>query len=288
MCKLKLFDFEGYLYLKETMKIKEKLNEIIFGTETLAGKLFDIILIVFILASVLCVILDSVPEYHQRFGYIFRILEWIFTISFTIEYLLRLIITDKPLRYAFSFFGIVDLISFIPTYLSLVIANTNYLLVIRILRLLRIFRILKLLTYIKQGEAILYGLKQSKNKILVFLFTVINLVIIIGAVMYVIEGEKNGFTSIPKSIYWAIVTLTTVGYGDISPKTPLGQFLASLIMIIGYSIIAVPTGIVTSEITSATLKKRNKKICSKCGYKEFEQDSNYCRKCGNKLNNPSK
>ncbi len=267
------------------MTLKKKLNEIIFGTETFGGKLFDIILIFFILVSVLCIILDSVPEYNHKFGYFFRVLEWIFTIAFTIEYFLRFIISDKPLKYALSFFGIVDLVSFLPTYLSLIMASTHYLLVIRVLRLLRIFRILKLLSYIKQSEIILIALKQSKNKILVFIFTVINLVIIIGAVMYVVEGEKNGFTSIPKSIYWAIVTLTTVGYGDISPKTPIGQFLASLIMIIGYSIIAVPTGIVTSEITSTTIKKKNEKKCPACGYKEFEADSNYCRKCGEKLNN---
>ena len=265
------------------MQIKKKLNEIIFGTDTFAGRLFDIILIFFILVSVISIILDSVPEYNQKFGYFFRVLEWIFTISFTIEYFLRFFISDKPLRYAVSFFGIVDLISFIPTYLSLIIANTHYLLVIRMLRLLRIFRILKLLTFIKQSEVILIALKQSKNKILVFLFTVVILVIIIGAVMYVVEGESNGFTSIPKSIYWAIVTLTTVGYGDISPKTPIGQFLASLIMIIGYSIIAVPTGIVTSEITTTSIKKRNEKICPECGYKDFEPDSNYCRRCGEKF-----
>ncbi len=265
------------------MSLRKKLYEIVFGTDTFAGKLFDIVLIIFILVSVLCVILDSVPRFHKNYKEIFIILEWFFTIAFTIEYFLRIYITDKPIKYIFSFFGIVDLISFIPTYLSLFIANTHYLLVIRVLRLLRIFRILKLLSYIKQGEIILIALKQSKNKILVFLFTVINLVIIIGAVMYVIEGEKNGFTSIPKSIYWAIVTLTTVGYGDISPKTPLGQFLASLIMIIGYSIIAVPTGIVTTEITTAKMKKKNAKICPNCNYKDYEPDSKFCRKCGEKL-----
>ncbi|MBW1660096.1 MAG: ion transporter [Deltaproteobacteria bacterium] len=265
------------------MKLKKKLNEIVFGTDTFSGKLFDIILIVFILVSVFSIILDSVPLFHRKYNEIFTILEWFFTIAFTIEYFLRLFISDRPIKYAFSFFGIVDLISFIPTYLSLIIANTHYLLVIRVLRLLRIFRILKLMSFIKQGEIILLALKQSRNKILVFLFAVINLVIIIGAVMYVIEGEKNGFTSIPRSIYWAIVTLTTVGYGDISPKTPVGQFLASLIMIVGYAIIAVPTGIVTSQITNVSIKKSRAKVCPNCNYKDFEPDSKYCRKCGEKL-----
>ncbi len=269
------------------MELRKKLNEIVFGTDTFAGKLFDLILISFILISVFSVILDSVPSFHKKYREIFWIIEWFFTVTFTVEYFLRIFISEKPLKYITSFFGIVDLVSFIPTYLSLIISNTHYLLVIRVLRLLRIFRILKLLTFIKQGEIILLALKQSKNKIFVFLFTVVNLVVIIGAMMYVIEGEENGFTSIPKSIYWAIVTLTTVGYGDISPKTPIGQFLASVIMIIGYSIIAVPTGIVTTEITSISIKKKNLKICPKCHYKDYEKDSKYCRKCGEKLQNLS-
>ena len=264
-------------------RLKEKLNEIIFGTDTLAGKLFDIILILLILISVLSIMLDSVPSFSERYNYIFKVLEWIFTIFFTIEYFLRLIIVKKPLKYALSFFGIVDLVSFLPTYFSILIANSHYLLVIRILRLLRIFRILKLLQYLKQAEVLIVALKNSRNKIVVFLFTVVNLVIIIGAVMYVIEGEKNGFTSIPKSIYWAIVTLTTVGYGDISPHTPLGQFLASIIMIVGYSIIAVPTGIVTHEITEASKRKTSVKVCPGCNYSDEHPDSNYCRKCGKKL-----
>ena len=267
----------------KNIKIKEKLYEIIFGTETFAGKLFDIILIGLIILSVLCIMVDSVPLYSQRYGNLFKILEWIFTIFFTIEYFLRLIISKKPFKYAISFFGIVDLISFLPTYFSLFIANSHYLLVIRILRLLRIFRILKLIQYIKQAEVLITALKNSKNKIIVFLFTVVNLVIIIGAIMYVVEGEKNGFTSIPKSIYWAIVTLTTVGYGDISPHTPLGQFFASIIMIIGYSIIAVPTGIVTHEITQASKKNKIINICPDCNYEDTLSDSRYCRKCGAKL-----
>ncbi len=264
-------------------KIRDKLNEIIFGTETFAGKLFDIVLIFFILASVLCIMIDSVPEYGEKYADIFKIIEWIFTVFFTVEYFLRLFITEKPLKYALSFFGIVDLISFLPTYFSVIFVNSHYLLVIRVLRLLRIFRILKLLQYLKQAEVLIVALKNSRNKIIVFLFTVINLVIIIGALMYVIEGEKNGFTSIPKSIYWAIVTLTTVGYGDISPKTPVGQFLASVIMIVGYSIIAVPTGIVTHEISQAGKVQKHLKTCSKCGNSDNKHDSEYCRKCGEKF-----
>ena len=268
-------------------KFKQRLYIIIFGTDTFGGKLFDIVLIFLIVLSVFCIILDSVPAYSQKWGAIFTILEWIFTIIFTLEYFLRIWITKYPLRYVTSFFGIVDLISFLPTYFSLFISNTHYLLVIRILRLLRIFRILKLFQYVRQGEVILTALRRSRNKIIVFLFAVINLVVIIGAVMYVVEGEKNGFTSIPKSIYWAIVTLTTVGYGDISPNTPLGQFLASIIMIIGYSIIAVPTGIVTHELgkgpNTKTAKDSPYLFCKRCSHVEFELDSNYCRKCGNRL-----
>ena len=262
--------------------LKEKLNEIVFGTETFAGKFFDIVLIGLIVISVFCIIIDSVPEFSQKYGNILKILEWFFTICFTLEYFLRIFIAEKPIKYVFSFFGLVDFISFIPTYLTLIIPGSHYLLIIRTLRLLRIFRILKLVQYVKQGELILTALRSSKNKIIVFLFTVINLVIILGAVMYVVEGEKNGFTSIPKSIYWAIVTLTTVGYGDISPKTPIGQFIASIIMIVGYSIIAVPTGIVTHEIIDAT-KDKEYKICPACGYKDFNMDSNYCRICGERL-----
>jgi voltage-gated potassium channel len=272
----------------EPEKLKRRLYVIVFGTDTFAGKLFDIVLICIIVLSVLCIILDSVPSYSDRWGHIFFILEWFFTIIFTIEYFARLWITDRPLRYALSFFGIVDLVSFLPTYFSLIIANSHYLLVIRILRLLRIFRILKLFQYVKQGEAILVALKNSKSKIIVFLFAVVNLVIIIGSIMYVIEGEENGFTSIPKSIYWAIVTLTTVGYGDISPKTPAGQFLASLIMIIGYSIIAVPTGIVTHELTRVPKVKPDAGdgqflSCPGCAHIEKDPESLYCRKCGERL-----
>jgi len=262
---------------------KKKLNKIIFGTDTFLGKLFDIILICLIILSVLCIMLDSVPAYGKKYSDTFKILEWIFTVFFTIEYLLRIFITKKPLKYIFSFFGIVDLISFLPTYFSIILTNSHYLLIIRILRLLRIFRILKLIQYLKQAEVLMIALKKSRNKIVVFLFTVVNLVVIIGALMYVIEGEKNGFTSIPKSIYWAVVTLTTVGYGDISPQTPIGQFLASVIMIVGYSIIAVPTGIVTHEISVASKENISSKKCPKCNFTDHDPLSVFCKRCGEKL-----
>jgi voltage-gated potassium channel len=268
---------------KNRLSLKDKLYEIVFGTDTFAGKFFDIVLIVLIIASVLCIMLDSVPSYGKNFAKLFKILEWIFTIFFTLEYLTRIYISKNRLKYIKSFFGIVDLVSFLPTYLSIFIVNSHYLLVIRTLRLLRIFRILKLVQYLNQAEILIVALKNSRNKIIVFLFTVTNLVIIIGSLMYVIEGEPNGFTSIPKSIYWAVVTLTTVGYGDISPKTPLGQFLASVIMIVGYSIIAVPTGIVTHEITQMSKKVTCDKTCPKCGYIDKEEDSRFCRKCGAEL-----
>jgi len=263
--------------------LKEKLNIIVFGTDTKAGKLFDIILILLILASVICIMIDSVPAYGKKYGYFFKVLEWIFTIIFTFEYFLRIYISENKIKYMKSFFGIIDLISFLPSYIGLFLTSSHYLIVIRTLRLLRIFRILKLLQYLKQAEVLMDALRNSRNKIIVFLFTVINLVIIIGALMYVIEGEKNGFTSIPKSIYWAIVTLTTVGYGDISPKTPLGQFLASVIMIVGYSIIAVPTGIVTHQLAQSSKRKSEYKICPDCGHLEDDLSSKFCKKCGKEL-----
>jgi voltage-gated potassium channel len=209
--------------------------------------------------------------------------EWFFTLLFTVEYLLRLICVGKPWRYARSFFGIVDLMAIIPTYLSLFLPGTHYLLVIRILRLLRIFRIFKLTGYLSEAQVIKSALWASQKKISVFLLTVVALVVIIGSLIYVIEGEKNGFTNIPVSIYWAIVTLTTVGYGDLSPQTPLGKMLASIVMIAGYGIIAVPTGIVTVEFTHAIKKKISTEACPACGTEGHDPDALYCKYCGAKL-----
>jgi len=264
-------------------KLKEKIKIIIFGTNTRAGKLFDEILVIFIVLSVFTVILESVRHLNQNYGTILFIAEWVFTILFTFEYLLRLFCIKRPLRYAFSFFGLIDLLSVIPTYLSLLLPGTQVLSVIRVLRVLRIFRILKLVQYIREMDLLVKALVASKRKIFIFLFFVMNVVVILGSIMYLIEGEKAGYSNIPKSIYWAIVTLTTVGYGDITPLTPLGQTIASMIMLLGYSIIAVPTGIITSELTSH--KKSNVAIisCTVCEKDNLDSDSFFCNKCGSKV-----
>ena len=231
--------------------IRLALQQTIFEAETGAGKLFDILLIISILCSVAAVMLDSVAPIRERYGPALHNAEWFFTILFTIEYILRLICVGRPAKYAFSFFGLVDLVSIVPTYLSLLLPGSQFLLVIRILRVLRVFRVLKFVQYLEESRLLLQALRASRKKITVFLFAVLTLVVILGSVMYLIEGEANGFTSIPRSVYWAIVTLTTVGYGDISPNTFPGQVLASFIMLLGYGIIAVPTGMVTAEIALA-------------------------------------
>ena len=239
---------------EQNRDFRNKLYEIIFEADTPAGKWFDIFLLWAILISVLVVFLESISELRSSYGEIFYYLEWFFTILFSIEYILRIISTKKPFGYIFSFYGIIDVLAILPTYLSLVIAGSQYLLVIRILRLLRVFRILKLTHMIRQTTILKRALIASRGKIAVFLFAVLTLIVIIGAVMYVIEGPENGFSSIPFSMYWAIVTMTTVGYGDISPQTTIGQIFASFVMIMGYAIIAVPTGIVSVEIAAVTKK----------------------------------
>ena len=239
---------------------RNKLYEIIFEADTLGGKWFDIVLLWAILLSVLVVFLESISELRVSYGGIFYYLEWFFTILFSIEYALRIISAKKPFGYIFSFYGVIDVLAILPTYLSLVIAGSQYFLVIRILRLLRVFRILKLTHLIRQAAILRKALIASRGKIAVFLFAVLTLIVIIGAVMYVIEGPENGFTSIPFSMYWAIVTMTTVGYGDISPQTAIGQIFASFVMIMGYAIIAVPTGIVSVEIADVT-KKSSAQVC---------------------------
>lgn len=261
---------------------RNTLYVIIFEAESPAGKLFDEILILTILLSVIVVMLDSVNSIAVRYGDLFYTLEWIFTILFTVEYFLRLICVGRPLRYATSFFGIIDLLAILPTYLSLMLPGSQYLLVIRSLRLLRVFRVLKLAQYMGEANLLIRALRASRRKITLFLFTVLNLVVILGSLMYVIEGADSGFTSIPRSIYWAIITLTTVGYGDIVPETNLGQALASVIMIIGYSIIAVPTGIVTSEITYAS-KYSSGRVCHNCSFEGHDIDAKFCKRCGAKL-----
>ncbi|MBC8392418.1 MAG: ion transporter [Deltaproteobacteria bacterium] len=271
-------------YQKLTSKeSKEKLYRIIFESDTPQGKLFDVILIVSILLSVMVVMLDSVKRINVSYGMLLYGIEWFFTILFTIEYILRLLCTKKPIKYATSFFGIVDLLAILPTYASLLILGSRYLIVIRILRVLRIFRILKLVQYVSEGGLLLRALYASRRKVIMFLFTVLTLVVIFGSLMYVIEGKENGLTSIPRSIYWAIVTLTTVGYGDISPKTNLGQAIAALVMILGYAIIAVPTGIVTVELSRVKEKKDSSKLCPRCSRQDHEPDANFCKYCGTKL-----
>jgi voltage-gated potassium channel len=257
-----------------------RLHEIIFGAETQAGKIFDVLLIASIFLSIIVVMLDSVASINVVYGRLFFLLEWFFTLLFTVEYLLRLSCIGRPWRYATSFFGVIDLLAILPSYLSLLLPGAEIFLVIRILRVLRIFRVLKLVQYIGEANLLVKALQSSRQKITVFMFAVSSLVIIFGSLIYVIEGEQNGFTSIPRSIYWAIVTMTTVGYGDISPKTGFGQSLAALVMIIGYSIIAVPTGIVTAEITQQLKKKISNRPCPECGASNHDDDAEYCKYCG--------
>lgn len=265
---------------KSGKNIKAKLREIIFGVSTPAGKNFDVILIIFIVLSILMVILESVPSYQSKYGKIFYIIEWVITIFFTIEYFLRIWIVKKPTRYIFSFYGIIDFLSILPSFLGLYFSRTHSLAVIRGLRLLRIFRILKLNRYTTASTILIRSLRASSTKISVFLFAVIMIVVIIGTLMYLIEGAESGFTSIPISIYWSIVTLTTVGYGDISPATPLGQFLASVVMILGYGIIAVPTGIVTAELSTTKPRRNECSECLACGTKGHQKTAYYCYNCG--------
>ena len=259
-------------------RFTEPLFRVIFGHQTPAGRRFDVIL-----ASVLAVMLDSVEALHGSFGRMFLVLEWIFTLAFTIEYLVRLAVVREPGRYARSFFGIVDLLSILPTYLSLILPGANTLLVIRILRILRIFRILKLVRYLGEANLLVRALMSSRRKIFVFIFSILALVVIFGSIMYLIEGPAAGFTSIPRSMYWAIVTLTTVGYGDISPTTPLGQMIAALIMIMGYGIIAVPTGIYTAELSQTLRREYDQRRCPQCGLAGHDSDASFCSGCGVRL-----
>lgn len=259
---------------------RRRLHTIIFEADTPAGKAFDILLLISILTSVLVVMLDSVSSIRGRFGWGLAALEWGFTILFTVEYLLRLISVRRPVAYVGSFFGIVDLLAILPTYLSLFVPGTQYLLVVRVLRLLRVFRILKLAEYLREARTLGRALLAAQRKISVFLLTVVTVVIIVGAVMYVVEGPNRGFTSIPTSIYWAVVTMTTVGYGDIAPQTPLGKALAIIVMLLGYGIIAVPTGIVTLELSRASTPGVSTQACPSCGAESHDIDARYCKRCG--------
>lgn len=263
---------------------RARLHEVIFESDTRAGRYFDFTLIWLILLSVATVVLESVREVREQYGALLHALEWVFTLLFTVEYGLRLLSVRRPLRYATSFFGVVDLLAIVPTYLSIFVPGSHYLLVIRILRLLRVFRLLKLSEYVTEADILRRALRASSRKISVFISAVVLLVVIIGALMYVIEGEANGFTSIPRSIYWAIVTLTTVGYGDLSPRTALGQIVASIVMIIGYGIIAVPTGIVSVELAQAVREKKvTGQSCPSCAAEGHDADAICCKYCGDQL-----
>jgi len=264
-------------------KLKEKLYEVIFEADTRAGKIFDVLLLAVILFSVILVLLESEPGIRKHYHQIFVLLEWIITGIFTVEYIIRILIVRKPWRYLFSFYGIIDFLSIIPTYLGLFIVSYQSLLVIRAIRLLRIFRIFKLPRYTAAGRSLMRAIWNSREKISVFIFFITILVVVTGAIMYLVEGEEGGFRSIPVSIYWAIVTMTTVGYGDISPITPLGQFLASMVMIMGYAIIAVPTGIVTAEMIKPSVHK-NTQVCPECMFDKHDDDALFCKKCGSELN----
>lgn len=267
--------------------LKQKIYIIIYGSNTFAGKLFDIALLFIILLSVVLVMLESVHSYDIKHHTLLKVLEWIITIFFTVEYVLRIICNKKPLNYIFSFYGIVDLISILPNYLSFFVSDLAILSVVRALRLLRLFGILNLVPYTGSESHLKLALKASRTKIIVFVYFIVVVSIILGAVMYVVEGKESGFTSIPKSIYWCIVTLTTVGYGDIAPATTLGQMIASFIMIMGYGIIAVPTGIVTAEFSNIrknnTIDTRKRRTCTSCTTTIYDEDANYCYNCGQKL-----
>jgi len=263
---------------------RERLWRIIFLSDTPAGRHFDVALLWVVAASVLVVMLDSVQSLRERYGGAMRVAEWVFTILFAVEYLVRLAVVRRRWRYIRSFFGIVDLLSFLPTFVELLLPGLHYLMVMRVLRLLRMFRILKMAHHLGEAGVILNALRASRTKISVFLFTVMVIVCVEGTLMYLIESGSNpGFSSIPQSIYWSIVTLTTVGYGDVSPVTVLGKMMASIVMLTGFAIIAVPTGVVTAELGREMAISRDSRRCSECGWQRHEPTARYCQQCGTRL-----
>lgn len=265
--------------------LKDDLYKVVFEADTRLGKVFDVLILILILLSILFVSLESVKSISEKHGTLLFVLEWAITIIFTIEYAVRIYIVRHKFSYIFSYYGLIDLLSILPSYIGIFSTGAHGLVVIRALRLLRIFRVLKLSRYLQDSTIIITALKASRTKISVFLYAVILLVIIIGTVMYLVEGEESGFGSIPEGIYWAIVTLTTVGYGDIAPVTTLGRLIASFVMVLGYGIIAVPTGIVTAEIATTSISKKSNltKVCPECLHEGHESDADYCKKCGNLL-----
>ena len=266
-------------------KLRKKIFVTIFGTDTPSGRTFDVILLWMIILSVTVVILESVSSMRLAYHDIFIATEWIFTIVFSLEYLLRIYSSPNPVKYITSFYGVIDLLAILPTFLGLFFDQYTFLLTIRALRLLRMFRVLKLARYVKEAAILAQALRLSKHKIIVFFGAVLTLVLILGSLLYLIEGEENGFTSIPQSMYWAIVTITTVGYGDIAPVTVLGKVLASVAMLTGYSIIAVPTGIISVEIGKAVKaeRKTKPKVCENCNHGSHDPDASFCKACGKKL-----
>ncbi len=264
-----------------------RIFHIIFEASTPLAKAFDVTLIFAIVASVIVVMLESVGSFRASYPEFLRTAEWVFTILFTLEYVCRLISVNKPLRYARSFFGIIDLLAILPTYISVLIPGAQFFLVVRLMRILRVFRVLKLAEYLVEAELLVNSLRDSRRKVFIFMFTVLTMTVILGSMMYMIEGETHGFSSIPTSIYWAIVTLTTVGYGDLSPQTDIGKAFASMIMILGYGIIAVPTGIVTAEMTRQTMRGRQQagfqEECARCGLQVHDPDARFCKQCGESL-----
>lgn len=267
----------------KAMSWRERLYVIIFFTNTPAGKRFDTWLLVIILASLVVVMFDSIASFNERHGELLTTLEWGFTTIFALEYLVRIYTHPEPRKYIFSFYGAIDLLSVLPAFIALLLPDAQYLLVVRIVRMLRIFRVLKLTPYLSQANFLLVALQGSRQKIIVFLLSVITLIIVYGTLMYVIEGPSNGFTSIPISIYWAVVTLTTVGFGDIVPHTPLGKALATVVMITGYSIIAVPTGIFTAELANAMRQDSLRHSCPTCDKLTHEPNAAFCSRCGSQL-----
>jgi voltage-gated potassium channel len=267
----------------ENSKWKIKVFDVIFGHDTSFGKWFDIILILIILLSVFIALFDSMgTSYQSESGILLRI-EWLFTILFTIEYIVRLMVVKHPFRFARSFYGTIDLLALLPMYLSLFLLGAQYLTVLRVLRILRIFEILHLRRYTKESSILLDSLLNSWRKIFVFLLAMLTIITVFGAIIFLVEGPENGFTNIPISMYWALVSVTTVGFGDITPVTPLGQVVASVLILLGYGIIAVPTGIYTAELASSLRKNYDDRICSSCGYSSHESKAKYCIKCGSEL-----
>jgi voltage-gated potassium channel len=257
---------------------------IVFEAETPAGRRFDELLLIAIVVSVLVVMLDSLPSARERAGTLFAVLEWLFTLLFTAEYVMRILVVRKPLRYVLSFYGVIDFVSILPTWLAIFTPELAYLLDVRLLRLLRVFRVLKITVYFEEAQILLRALVNARHKIFVFLGTVFIITIILGTVMYVVEGPQHGFTSIPVSMYWAVVTLTTTGFGDLVPRTPLGQFITSITILLGYSIIAFPTGIIGAElVTSMRQSSLSKRTCTHCATEGHDADAAFCKRCGSKL-----